>query len=147
MAKLSEKLYTLAGYSTHNNVRKIRVSNSDKRAAHLAGRCGGTDVVLAALPYPMTRAQVTEYFANGFVAAPVAALINVVPPVVVVDTNDAPQDTVKWLKEGEKAAADDGEVMYKTFEEALAAVPLRSDKGHFIAKHVREALARDMVEA
>jgi hypothetical protein len=38
-------------------------------------------------------------------------------------------------------------VTYKTFEEALAAVPLRSDKGHFIKKEVREALARDMVAA
>ena len=126
MSKMSDKLYCLAGYSTHNGVRKLRLSNSDKRAAHLAGPCGGTDVVLNPLPYPMTRAQVEEFFANGFVAV------------------EQQEDPVL-----EKLVDSLVESLMKpklTLEEALAQIPLR-EKGRFIAKGRREEMARELMAA
>jgi hypothetical protein len=112
-------------------------------------RNGHTDIELQELPYAMTKDEIRAFF--GEEAKPAKAVKVVAEtqqaPVAVETPADAPEDTVKWLEPGEAPAVEEDAVTYKTFEEALAAVPLRSDKGHFIKKEVREALARDMVAA
>ena len=66
---MSDKTYTVAGYSTLNGVRKMRFAKDMKRALVLE-RNGHKDVYLRELPYPMTKEQASEFLANGFVATP-----------------------------------------------------------------------------
>jgi hypothetical protein len=66
---MSEKTFMVAGYSTLNGVRKLRVAKDMKRAMVLE-RNGHKDVWLRELPYPMTREQASEFLASGFVAQP-----------------------------------------------------------------------------
>jgi DNA gyrase/topoisomerase IV subunit A len=108
---MSEKTYGVAGYSTLNGERKMRVAKDMKRAMVLE-RNGHKDIVLRELPYPMNKAQASEFLANGFVA-------------------EAPAATAQTAL---------------TFEQALAQVPVR-EKGRFIAKAVREQMARDLMAA
>ena len=68
---MSDKTFMVAGYSTLNGERKMRVAKDMKRALRLE-REGHKDVVLRELPYPMTREQASEFLANGFVATPAA---------------------------------------------------------------------------
>ena len=102
----STKTFLVAGYSTHNGVRKVRVAKNMQRAKVLE-RGGHKDIVLHELPFAMTKEQALDFLANG---------------------NTVAQATVK-----------------RTFEEALASVALRNDKGHFIKREVREAMARELM--
>lgn len=143
------KTFTVAGHSVLDGVRKTRFAASMDRVKILM-RNGHTDIELQELPRPMTKDEIRAYFGETVEAAAPKAVKAAKPKVAkaVVDTPvDAAPDTVKWLAEGEKPAQEPGAVTYATFELALAAVPLRSDKGHFIKKEIREALARDMVAA
>ena len=106
---MSEKTYMVAGYSTLNGERKMRVAKDMKRAMVLE-RNGHKDIVLRELPYPMTKEQASNFLAHGVAA-----------------TQVTPQVTM-------------------TFEEALAQVPLR-EKGRFIARAVREQMARELMAA
>ena len=69
---MSEKTFGVAGYSTLNGERKMRVAKDMKRAMVLE-RNGHKDIVLRELPYPMTKAQASEFLAHGFVAEAPAA--------------------------------------------------------------------------
>ena len=66
---MSEKTFGVAGYSTLNGVRKMRLAKDLKRANVLV-RNGHTEIELKVLPYPMTKEQASEFLANGFVATP-----------------------------------------------------------------------------
>lgn len=136
------KKFTVAGHSVLDGVRKTRFATSMDRVKVLMHN-GHTDIELQELPYAMTKDEIRAFFGeepkSAKAAKPVAAA-----PTPVVDEDEG-EDTVKWLEEGEEPAAVEDEVTYATFEAALAAVPLRNDKGHFIKKEVREALAREMV--
>ena len=142
------KKFTVAGHSILDGVKKTRFATSMDRVKVLM-RNGHTDIELQELPYAMTKDEIRAFF--GEEAKPAKAVKVVAEtqqaPVAVETPEDAPEDTVKWLEEGEAPAVDADAITYATFEEALAAVPLRSEKGHFIKKEVREALARDMVAA
>jgi hypothetical protein len=109
--------------------------------------CIRDSIELQELPHAMTKDEIRAYFGEEVKPARAVKAKAAAPAAVVETPADAPEDTVKWLEKGEQPAVEEGAVTYATFEEALAAVPLRSDKGHFIAKEVREALARDMVAA
>ena len=63
---MNAKTFSVAGYSTLNGERKMRVAKDMKRAMVLE-RNGHKDVVLRELPYPMTKEQCSEFLANGFV--------------------------------------------------------------------------------
>ena len=106
---MNAKTFMVAGYSTLNGERKMRVAKDMKRAMVLE-RNGHKDIVLRELPYPMTKEQCSEFLAHGFLAAPVVAQVSM------------------------------------TFEQALAQVPVR-EKGRFIARATREAMARDLMAA
>ena len=138
-----EKTFTVAGFSVLAGVRKLRVANDMTRVKVLLAN-GHTDIQLQELPHPMPKEQAAAWLGGAPVVAAVVAPV-VAAAVIAPVPEDAPADHIKWLKEGEKPAQEPGAITYKTFEAALAAVPLRSDKGHFIRKEVREALARDMV--
>jgi len=142
------KKFTVAGHSILDGVKKTRFATSMDRVKVLM-RNGHTDIELQELPYAMTKDEIRAFF--GEEAKPAKAVKVVAEtqqaPVAAETPEDAPEDTVKWLEKGEQPAQEEDAVTYATFEEALAAVPLRSDKGHFIKKEVREALARDMVAA
>lgn len=115
-----EKLFTIGGFSTdYKGQRKVRLANSMDRAKVLK-RCGDTDIALAELPYPMTREQGEQFLATGFVQ---------------------PAETA--------AAAADAHPATPTlsFEEALAQIPARNDKGHFIKREMREQMARELMAA
>jgi hypothetical protein len=143
------KLFTVGGHSILPcGTKKVRAANDMMRVKKLADN-GHTEIFLEELPHPMTKEQIAERYGFTVKAAkPKAVKAAAVVEAEAVETEeDAAEDTVKWLEKGEEPAVDEDAVTYKTFEEALAAVPLRSDKGHFIKKEVREALARDMVAA
>ena len=146
------KKFTVAGHSILDGVKKTRFATTMDRVKVLM-RNGHTDIELQELPHAMTKDEIRAFFGEvvGAVKPTVAAaVVNAVvaaAPVVVETPEDAAPDTVKWLEEGEKPAQEPDAITYATFEEALAAVPLRSEKGHFIKREVREALARDMVAA
>lgn len=89
----------------------------DMRRAKTLERTGHKDIVLYELPYPMTREQCAEFLATGVAAA--AAPLTVAPAV-------APA---------------------MTMEDALAQVPVRTSRGHFIKREVREQMARDLIAA
>ena len=142
------KKFTVAGHSILDGVKKTRFATSMDRVKVLM-RNGHTDIELQELPYAMTKDEIRAFFGEEAKTAKpkvVAAVAEVAAPTVETPEDAAP-DTVKWLEEGEQPAVEPEAITYATFEEALAAVPLRSDKGHFIKKEVREALARDMVAA
>jgi len=146
------KLFTVGGHSVLPcGTKKVRAANDMMRVKKLADN-GHTEIFLEELPHPMTKEQIAERYGFPAKAAKPKAVKAAAPAAVAaaptVETpEDAAPDTVKWLEEGEQPAVDPDAITYKTFEEALAAVPLRSDKGHFIKKEVREQLARDMVAA
>lgn len=141
------KTFTVAGHSVLNGVRKTRFANDMLRVKILVDH-GHTDVELQELPHAMTKDEIRAFFGEEAKPAKAKKAAKAAATVAAVETPaDAAPDTVKWLEEGEQPAAEAGAVTYATFEEALAAVPLRSDKGHFIKKEVREQLARDMVAA
>lgn len=142
------KTFTVAGHSVLNGVRKTRFANDMLRVKVLELN-GHTDIELQTLPHAMTKDEIRAFFgeeakpAKAKKAAKAAA-----PAAAVIETpEDAAPDTVKWLEEGEQPAQEEGAITYKTFEEALAAVPKRTEKGTRIKQEVREALARDMVAA
>lgn len=142
------KKFTVAGHSTLDGVRKTRFATTMDRVKVLM-RNGHTDIELQELPTPMTKDEIRAFFGEEVKAdKPKAVKAAAAPTVAAAETpEDAAPDTVKWLEEGEQPTQEEGAITYATFEEALAAVPLRSDKGHFIKKEVREQLARDMVAA
>lgn len=139
------KKFTVAGHSVLDGVKKTRFATTMDRVKVLM-RNGHTDIELQELPYAMTKDEIRAFFGEEAKAAKPKAVAAVAAAAVETE-EDAAEDTVKWLEEGEQPAVEEGAITYKTFEEALAAVPLRSDKGHFIKKEVREQLARDMVAA
>lgn len=136
------KKFTVAGHSVLDGVKKTRFATTMDRVKVLM-RNGHTDIELQELPYAMTKDEIRAFFGEEAKTAKPKA----VAAAAVETEEDAAPDTVKWLEEGEQPAVDADAITYATFEEALAAVPLRSEKGHFIKKEVREALARDMVAA
>jgi hypothetical protein len=143
------KKFTVAGHSILDGVKKTRFATTMDRVKVLM-RNGHTDIELQELPYAMTKDEIRAFFGEEAKTAKPKAVkaAAVVEAAAAVETEeDAAPDTVKWLEEGEQPAVEPEAITYATFEEALAAVPLRSDKGHFIKKEVREALARDMVAA
>jgi hypothetical protein len=139
------KKFTVAGHSILDGVKKTRFATSMDRVKVLM-RNGHTDIELQELPYAMTKDEIRAFFGEEAKAVKAVKVVAATQQVEDV-AEDAAEDTVKWLEKGEQPAQEEDAVTYATFEEALAAVPLRSDKGHFIKKEVREALARDMVAA
>jgi len=144
--ELEMKMFTVAGHSTLDGVRKTRFATTMDRVKVLM-RNGHTDIELQELPHAMTKDEIRAFF--GEEAKPAKAVKAAAEPTAAaVETpEDAAPDTVKWLEEGEQPAQEPGAVTYATFEEALAAVPKRTEKGTRIKQEVREALARDMVAA
>jgi hypothetical protein len=142
------KMFTVAGHSTLDGVRKTRFATTMDRVKVLM-RNGHTDIELQELPHAMTKDEIRAFFGEEVKAdKPKAVKAAAEPTVAAAETpEDAAPDTVKWLEEGEKPAQEPGAVTYATFEEALAAVPKRTEKGTRIKQEVREALARDMVAA
>lgn len=142
------KMFTVAGHSTLDGVRKTRFATTMDRVKVLM-RNGHTDIELQELPHAMTKDEIRAFFGEEVKAdKPKAVKAAAEPTAAAVETpEDAAPDTVKWLEEGEKPAQEPGAVTYATFEEALAAVPKRTEKGTRIKQEVREALARDMVAA
>ena len=142
------KTFTVAGHSVLDGVRKTRFATTMDRVKVLM-RNGHTDIELQELPHAMTKDEIRAFFGEEAKADKPKAVsaVAAAPAATVTTPEDAAPDTVKWLEEGEQPAQEEDAITYKTFEEALAAVPLRSDKGHFIKREVREALARDMVAA
>lgn len=122
---MSERTFKVAGYSTLEGVRKMRVAKDMKRAMVLE-RNGHKDIVLYELPQALTKEQCAEWLASGKFTETAAA--------EVVDT----------VTEVAEAIAQQAEL---TFEEALARVALRNEKGHFIKREVREAMARELMTA
>lgn len=113
-----EKLFTIGGFSTdYKGQRKVRLANSMDRAKVLK-RCGDTDIELAELPYPMTREQGEQFLATGFVQPAQPAAADAHPATPTL-----------------------------SFEEALAQIPARNDKGHFIKREMREQMARELMTA
>lgn len=140
------KRFTVAGHSTLDGVRKTRFATTMDRVKVLM-RNGHTDIELEELPTPMTKDEIRAYFGEEAKADKPKA-VKAAPTVAAAETpEDAAPDTVKWLEEGEQPAKEEGAITYATFEEALAAVPKRTEKGTRIKQEVREALARDMVAA
>jgi hypothetical protein len=139
------KKFTVAGHSVLDGVKKTRFATTMDRVKVLM-RNGHTDIELQELPYAMTKDEIRAFFGEEAKAVKAVKVVAATQQVEATE-EDAAEDTVKWLEEGEAPAVDADAVTYATFEEALAAVPLRSEKGHFIKKEVREALARDMVAA
>lgn len=143
------KKFTVAGHSTLDGVRKTRFATTMDRVKVLM-RNGHTDIELQELPTPMTKDEIRAFFGEEVKADKPKAVKAAAPAATVaaVETpEDAAPDTVKWLEEGQQPAQEEGAITYKTFEEALAAVPKRTEKGTRIKQEVREALARDMVAA
>ena len=140
------KKFTVAGHSVLDGVRKTRFATTMDRVKVLM-RNGHTDIELQEMPTAMTKDEIRAFF--GEEAKPetvVKTVVAVVAPVVETPEEAAP-DTVKWLEERETPSWEEpAAVTYATFEEALAAVPLR-EKGRFIKREVREALARDLMAA
>ena len=140
------KKFTVAGHSTLDGVRKTRFATTMDRVKVLM-RNGHTDIELQELPTPMTKDEIRAFFGEE-VKADKPKAVKAAPTVAAVETpEDAAPDTVKWLEEGEQPAKEEGAITYATFEEALAAVPKRTEKGTRIKQEVREALARDMMAA
>ena len=139
------KKFTVAGHSVLDGVKKTRFATTMDRVKVLM-RNGHTDIELQELPYAMTKDEIRAFFGEEAKAVKAVKVVAATQQVEDV-AEDAAEDTVKWLEEGEAPTVEEDAVTYATFEEALAAVPLRSEKGHFIKKEVREALARDMVAA
>jgi len=59
----SARTYTVAGYSTLNGSRKLRVANNLKARVARLKQCGHTEVALVELPCAMTRTEAAEYVA------------------------------------------------------------------------------------
>lgn len=125
---MSDKVYSLAGFSTFKGERKIRVSNDSKlkRQPHLEKQ-GHTDVVFSELPYPMTRKQAEEFLQNGFVA------------------QEQQTDTV--LEELVDKLVETMIAPKMTIEEALAQIPKRNSKGHYIKGEERMKMAEELLQA
>lgn len=143
------KKFTVAGHSVLDGVKKTRFATTMDRVKVLM-RYGHTDIELQELPYAMTKDEIRAFFGEEVKPAKTKAVkaAAVVETAAAVETpEDAAPDTVKWLEEGEQPAKDPEAITYKTFEEALAAVPKRTEKGTRIKQEVREALARDMMAA
>ena len=141
------KTFTVAGHSVLNGVRKTRFANDMLRVKVLELN-GHTDIELQTLPHAMTKDEIRAFFGEEVAADKPKAVKAAAPAAAVIETpEDAAPDTVKWLEEGEQPAQEEGAITYKTFEEALAAVPKRTEKGTRIKQEVREALARDMMAA
>jgi hypothetical protein len=142
------KMFTVAGHSVLDGVRKTRFATTMDRVKVLM-RNGHTDIELQELPHAMTKDEIRAFFGEEVKAdKPKAVKAAAEPAAAAVETaEDAAPDTVKWLEEGQQPAQEPGAVTYATFEEALAAVPKRTEKGTRIKQEVREALARDMVAA
>ena len=138
------KTFTVAGHSTLDGVRKTRFATTMDRVKVLM-RNGHTDIELETLPHAMTKDEIRAYFGEEAKADKPKAVKAAAPTVETAEEES--EDTVKWLEEGEQPAQEEGAITYATFEEALAAVPKRTEKGTRIKQEVREALARDMVAA
>jgi hypothetical protein len=139
------KTFTVAGHSTLDGVRKTRFATTMDRVKVLM-RNGHTDIELETLPHAMTKDEIRAYFGEEAKADKPKAVKAAAAPTVETAEEEA-EDTVKWLEEGEQPAQEEGAITYATFEEALAAVPKRTEKGTRIKQEVREALARDMMAA
>lgn len=118
-----EKTFNVAGFSVLNGVRKMRFAKDMKRVARLR-HFGHTDIELHELPYAMTKAQAAEWLEQRATILP-RNLFSLPSGLLLLEYN----------KPG------------LTFEQALAQVPLRNDKGHFIKKDVREQMARELCAA
>ena len=141
------KTFTVAGHSVLNGVRKTRFANDMMRVKKLIDH-GHTDVELQELPHAMTKDEIRAFFGEEAKTAKPKAVKAAAPAAAVVETaEEEAEDTVKWLEEGEHPAQEEEANTYATFEEALAAVPKRTEKGTRIKQEVREALARDMMAA
>ena len=141
------KTFTVAGHSVLNGVRKTRFANDMMRVKKLIDH-GHTDVELQELPHAMTKDEIRAFFGEEAKTAKPKAVKAAAPAAAVVETaEEEAEDTVKWLEEGEQPAQEEEANTYATFEEALAAVPKRTEKGTRIKQEVREALARDMMAA
>lgn len=141
------KTFTVAGHSVLNGVRKTRFANDMMRVKKLIDH-GHTDVELQELPHAMTKDEIRAFFGEEAKTAKPKAVKAAAPAAAVVETaEEEAEDTVKWLEEGEQPAQEEEAITYATFEEALAAVPKRTEKGTRIKQEVREALARDMMAA
>ena len=125
------KTFKVAGYSTLNGVRKVRLAKDMKRAM-LLERNGHTDVILNELPSEMTKEQCMEWLSTASVEFKES---------VTVDDVEA---VIEQPAEQEIAVAVEQETLGMTLEEALLQIPLR-EKGRFIAKDIRIARAQDLM--
>lgn len=142
------KTFNVAGWSVLKGVKKMRFAAAMDRVKVLM-RNGHTDVELMTLPHAMTKEDATIWLNALTVAAPVAAVVaeaavepvaeDAVAEAVVEPVAEAVVEPV-----AEAVVEPAAPITYATFEEALAAVPLRAH-GRFIKKELREQMAREMV--
>lgn len=147
------KTFNVAGWSVLKGVKKMRFAAAMDRVKVLM-RNGHTDVELMTLPHAMTKEDATIWLNALTVAAPVAAVVAeaAVEPVAedAVAEDAVAEAVVEPVAEAvvepvaEAVVEPAAPITYATFEEALAAVPLRAH-GRFIKKELREQMAREMV--
>ena len=142
-----EKMFKVGGYSTlPNGVKKVRAANDLADRVKKLSANGHTDIFLEELPVPMTKEQIAERYGMTHKSA-ATKKVKAEPVAEVQQTEttaeaDEGEDTVRWLKPGEQPTHS---ITFATFEEALAAVPLR-EKGRFLSKEVREQRAKELFE-
>lgn len=128
----TDKLFTVVGISSGDGVFKVRFANDISRVKALT-RAGHTDIRLAELPEAMTKLDAV---------------------LAIADMDEFQDELAQTLfndyiseHSGKPAKAKRKEVVKMTLDEALAQVPKRDGKGHFIKKEVREEMARELIEA
>ena len=135
------KTFTVAGWSVLKGVKKFRVANKLAERINILEKNGHTDIDLRALPHAMTKEDAKIFLEQGIVPnVPLAAVLAAAEDAVAAVL----ADTAVAEEAAEEETVDTAPITYATFEEALAAVPLRA-KGRFIKKEVREQMAREMV--
>jgi hypothetical protein len=95
-----DKLFTVAGYSTHNSETKVRFATSMDRVKVLA-RNGHTDIKLQELPRAMTKADAVAYLESSAVVAPAVAAEM---PDAVADARAKNLETIRRVHQRMKAA-------------------------------------------
>ena len=148
---MTDKTFTVAGVSTLNTQIKPRFANNMDRVKTLV-RNGHTDIKLIELSKPMNKIDSvrelltqTTLFNSDETAAMQAWLDKATGTVTAPAAEPTREDDEALLAELAAKTTPEPEPKL-TLEQAMAQVPQRNAKGHFIKRTVREEMARELMQ-
>ena len=142
---MSKRTYIFICTSLLNGQDKVRGANNTTTCIEAMMKAGITDIVIYPLPVPMSKLHGAKFvqrqpdFEQSFNVHQQATIQAYITKHD--DGTDVVFDDVTVVEEAPVTAK-----IVLTFEEALAQTPVRSAKGHFIKKEVREDMARLLME-